>query len=453
MGDRHTVAESGLNLIAEERHAPRGERRVERVAMISLHTSPTATLGHSANGGLNVFVREVCGAFNRRGVATDVFTRCLEGDCPNIEQLSSNGRVIYMQAGNPALDKYQLLAQVGNFTDHVEDFVAREDVPYDLIYSHYWLSGVSACTLRGRLKLPWAHSAHTLAVVKNRQLAPGAAPEPETRVDLEGEIARCADLLVVSTAAEGDALRSAYRVPRDRLAVVAPGVDLDVFRVQSRRQARLLLGHADHRLFVYAGRLEPLKGVDLVLRALALLTADGRHQSVRLLILGEDSGAGECARLKHLVQELGLSERVEFGGTVAQSRLPVYYAAAEACLVPSYSESFGLVALEAQACGTAVIASKVSGLESIVRDGVTGFLVDRPEPAAYSERMRQILEEPGLGERMGWSGRRRAQGFSWERTADELLGHFDDLAARRFENGLFGRTSGYDGVHATARQA
>src|SRR5262252_11240858 len=279
MGDRPIVAEAALDRA--------GVRRPELVAMISLHTSPTASLGHNANGGLNVYVREVCREFSRRGIATDVFTRCPDRDCPATEQLAPSSRVIYLPAGDPTLDKYRLLYEVGTFTDNVQSFIAGEGLDYDLIYSHYWLSGVSACSLRSRLRLPWAHTAHTLAIVKNRQLAPGAAAEPEIRVDLEGEIARCADLLVVSTEAEADDLRGAYHLPRDRLAVVAPGVNLDVFRAESNQQARLRLGHGDHRLFVFVGRLEPLKGVDIVLRAFARLTADGRHPAARLLVLGE----------------------------------------------------------------------------------------------------------------------------------------------------------------------
>lgn len=402
-------------------------RRVGRVAMVSLHTTPTASLGHNANGGLNVYVREVCGALSRRGVATDVFTRCLDGECPTIEQLAPLSRVVYLPAGDPSLDKYRLLGEVGAFTDRVQDFIAGEGLDYDLIYSHYWLSGVSACSLRSRIRLPWVHTAHTLALVKNRRLAPGADPEPEVRVDLEGEIARCADLLIVHTEAEGDDIRRAHHVGRARLAVITPGVDLEVFQPQPKALARLLVGHSEHRLFVFVGRLEPLKGVDVVLRAFALLTAGGRHPNARLLVLGEDSGAGECARLQQEVRDLGLSEQVEFGGCIPQSELPTYYAAADACLMPSYSESFGLVGLEAQACGTAVIASNLAGLASVVRDGVSGFLIDGPDLEAYAERMGRILEEPGLAGRMGWRGHRRAQGFSWEKTVDQLLERFTEL--------------------------
>ncbi len=402
--------------------------------MISLHTSPTATLGVRTNGGLNVYVRELCTLLSRRGVATDVFTRCLGPDCPDVEQLAPLSRVVYLPAGAPDLDNYRLLDQVPAFTDRVEDFIEESGLRYDLIHSHYWLSGLAACALRHRLRLPWAHTAHTLALVKNRQLAPGAVPEPEVRVDLEGEIARCADLLVVSTFAEGEDLERAYHVRPDRLAVVAPGVDLEIFQPQPKALARLLVGHPDHRLFVFAGRLEPLKGVDVILRALALLTGGGGHPESRLLVLGEDSGSGaggEQARLRRLAVDLGLDGQVEFLGSVRQDRLATCYAAADACLVPSYSESFGLVGLEAQACGTAVIASNLPGLASVVRDGLTGFLVDGHEPAAYAERMRLVLETPGLAEKLGVRGSRLARVFSWERTADRLLERFSALTEAR----------------------
>ena len=404
--------------------------RPRRVAVISLHTSPTASLGRRANGGLNVYVREVCSGFSRRGVATDVFTRCVGVDCPTTERVAELSQVVYLPAGPIDLDKYRLLEEVPSFTEQVADFIEGCGLRYDMLYSHYWLSGVAACTLRGRLRLPWAHTAHTLALVKNRTLAPGDRPEPEIRVDLEGEIATCADLLVTSTSAEADELRRAYRVCPSRLAVVPPGVDQETFQPQPRSRARCLIGHPDDRIFLFVGRLEPLKGVDVLLRALALLTAGGRYPEVRLLVVGENSGVGdggELERLQRLAAELGLGDRVCFLGSVAQDRLPAYYAAAEACLMPSYSESFGLVGLEAQACGTPLVASDAAGLASVVRDGATGFLVDGPDPGAYAARMARLLDEPQLSERMGRRATRLAQRFSWDRTADDLLRRFGEL--------------------------
>jgi D-inositol-3-phosphate glycosyltransferase len=407
----------------------RSGSRPSRVAMITVHTSPTGTLGQSANGGLNVYVREVCSQLSRRGVATDVFTRSLGPGCPDIEQLDPLSRVVYLPAGPPDLDKYRLLEHVPEFVDAVQDFVEGSGADYDVIYSHYWLSGLAACALRHRLHVPWTHTPHTLAVVKNRQLAPGAEAEPEVRVELECEIAHCADLTVVSTESEAEDLRRAYRVHPSRLHVVAPGVDLETFRPLPKAVARRLVGHSDHRLFVFAGRLEPLKGVDVILHALALLTGGGRHPDARLVVLGNDAGAGsgERDRLRRLAAELGIAGRVEFPGSVPQLRLATYYAAADACLMPSYSESFGLVGLEAQACGTALIASNVAGLASVVRDGVTGFLVDGHEPAAYAERMGRVLETPGLAEELGKRGSRLARAFSWDRTAESLLDRFSAL--------------------------
>lgn len=422
----------------------RGVRSRLRIAVISMHTSPTASLGHSANGGLNVYVREVCAALSRRGVATDVFTRRLQDDGLAMESLAPKSRVVYLPAGAAGMDKYRLLDQVPSYTRRIEEFVVASGCRYDLIYSHYWLSGLAACRLRGRLHAPWVHTAHTLALVKNQRLAPGDSPEPEIRADLEGEITRCADLLVVSTLGEADQIRRAYGARPDRLAAVVPGVDLDTFRPQPRPMARILAGcQPDTRLFVFVGRLERLKGVEVILRALALLTAGGRHPEARLLVLGEDSNAakgGERERLQTVARELRVDDRVDFLHSVPQPQLPAYYSAAEALLMPSYNESFGLVGLEAQACGTPVVASTAAGLASVLRDGVSGFLVEGADPAAYADRMERLLEKPGLAERMGRRGRRLALRFSWQRTAADLLGRFQALVDPQL------------GVQATARQ-
>jgi D-inositol-3-phosphate glycosyltransferase len=398
-----------------------------------MHTSPTAALGRSANGGLNVYVREVCIALGRLGVATDVFTRRTRAGGPEIETLGPLARVVYLPAGPPDVDKYRLLDHVPEFSDAVRRWMAASGLRYDLLYSHYWLAGTAACALRARLGLPWVHTAHTLAIVKNRHLPPGDQPEPETRVDLEGEISRCADLMVVSTEAEGADLRRAYGVPPDRIFVLTPGCDLDAFQPLDRARARRLVGRGAERFFVFVGRLERLKGVDVILRAMALLTRGGRHPEARLLVLGEDSGTSgesEKGRLENLTLDLGLGDQVEFLGSVPQSRLPAYYAGAEACLMPSFSESFGLVGLEAQACGTAIVVSHQAGLAPVVRDGVTGFLVDGPDPEAYADRMLRLLEEPGLSERMGKKAARMVGGLSWQRSADSLLCAFEQLLER-----------------------
>ena len=386
-----------------------------------MHTSPTASLGQDASGGLNVYVREVCTAFSDRGIATDIFTRKQSIDDPNVESLAPLSRVIYLPAGN-GLDKYSLLGEAPSFSSRVMQFAASENITYDLLYSHYWLSGEVACLLRPRLAAGWAHTAHTLGLVKNRTLAAGARPEPQVRIRIEGEVARQADMLIGSTADEAHELIDGYGVDPERVFVVPPGVDLSTFQPIDRADARRKIGYRTGRLLLFVGRLERLKGVEIALRALALLR-DRQHDDVRLLILGEDSHEGdesEKDRLKAIAAELGVRDRVDFVGSVAHHELPYFYSAADVCVMPSYSESFGLVALEAQACGCPVVASGVSGLRSVVRDEVSGYLINEHDPAAYAERIGRVLADRELAQQMGRRASLLAQRFSWARTADRL---------------------------------
>ncbi len=401
-----------------------------------MHTSPTASLGQNANGGLNVYVREVCTAFSERGIATDVFTRMQSQDDPRMEELAPLSRVIYLPAGR-GLDTYSLIHEVPAFAAEIRGHAAREGFQYDLLFSHYWLSGEVACLLRPRLAPKWAHIAHTLGLVKNRRLAAGARPEPALRIRLEGEIAQQADLLIASTADEGDELITSYGAPRDRVYVVPPGVDLTTFRPLDRAEARRTIGYGGGPLLLFVGRLERLKGVEIALRALALLN-DREHPDLRMLVVGEDARQGgvrdgdesEKERLKALATQLGVRDRIDFLGSVAHHELPHFYSAADVCVMPSYSESFGLVALEAQACGCPVVASDVPGLRSVVRDDVSGYLIDGNDPATYAERIGRLLADPDLAQQMGRRGSLLAQRFSWGRTADSLENLFDELIDR-----------------------
>jgi D-inositol-3-phosphate glycosyltransferase len=399
-----------------------------RIAVVSMHTSPTASLGQNANGGLNVYVREICTAFSERGIATDIFTRKQSIDDPAFELLAPLSRVIYLPAGN-GLDKYSLYGEVPSFAGRIMEFAARENVTYDLLYSHYWLSGEVACLLRPQLATGWAHIAHTLGLVKNRTLAAGARPEPDLRIHVESELAQQANLLIASTADEAQELIDGYGADPERVNFVPPGVDLGMFQPMNRADARREVGYGTGRLLLFVGRLERLKGVEVAIRALGLLR-DRRHDDVRLLILGEDSHEGdesEKERLKAIASEVGVRDRVDFVGSVAHHELPYFYAAADVCVMPSYSESFGLVALEAQACGCPVVASGVSGLRSVVRDEVSGYLIDEHDPAAYAERIGRLLENSELAQQMGRRGRLLAQRFSWTRTADRLEDLFDQV--------------------------
>lgn len=424
MGDRLTVADlAPTSLLLAPRRGPR-----PRVAMISLHTSPTAALGHSANGGMNVYVRELCRSLSATGIATDVFTRVPAGSPRRVEHLTALARIVSLPAGAPELSKYELEGEVGSFAEQVIDFAAAEEVAYDAIHSHYWLSGAAAAILRPAWDVPWAHTAHTLALVKNRQLAPGDHPEPHRRELVERDVAQAADLLVVSTPAEAQDLAELYGVAPDRCAVVAPGVDLDRFRATPRREARAKLRLQGLRPLLFVGRLERLKGVEIAIRAFALAAAG--HPSARLLVLGGDSaaaGESELARLTGIAAGLGISGRVRFLGSVPHSDLPLYYSASEALLMPSYNESFGLVGLEAQACGCPVVATDVAGLASVVRHEVTGFLVAGHDPASYAAYVARLLDSPELSTQLGRRGTLLAQRFGWDRSGSLLMEALEPL--------------------------
>jgi D-inositol-3-phosphate glycosyltransferase len=406
------------------------DRAPKRIAVISMHTSPTASPGQNANGGLNVYVHEIATAFSERGIATDIFTRCTPSD-PEFEQLTPLSRVIYLPAGQD-LDKYSLYAEVPGFANRIQQFAVVEDITYDLLFSHYWLSGLVACLLRPRLATGWAHVAHTLGLVKNQTLAAGARPEPALRIQVEKEIAAQADLLIASTEDERAELVRLYGADTDHVAVVPPGVDLAMFQPIDRDEARRKIGYSAGRLLLFVGRLERLKGVEVAIRALALLR-DRAHDDVRLLIVGEDSREGdesEKDRLKEVAAAAGVRDHVDFLGSVAHHELPFFYSATDVCVMPSYSESFGLVGLEAQACGRPVVGSGVTGLRSVVRDEVTGYLLDSHDPAMYAERIGRLLDNPELALQMGRRGRLLAQRFSWSRTADRLQALFDGVVER-----------------------
>ncbi|HYM51345.1 MAG TPA: glycosyltransferase [Candidatus Limnocylindrales bacterium] len=406
------------------------------LAIVSLHASPLAPLGSGENGGMNVYIRSVCIELSRRGIPTEVFTRRSDPLTPPRMRLHDRSWVTQIAAGEPSpVDKGSLFDLLPAFTEGVLREVERTGDAYGLVHSHYWLSGWTASRLQDEWQVPWFHTAHTLARVKNERAATGAVTEPDHRIAVEQGVVRDCDRLIASSVAEADDLVRLYGAERSRVAVVPPGVDLKIFKPRPTGGLRRRLGIGEStRVIVFAGRLERLKGAETVLRALAILAAQATAgPDLALVIIGDDSqngrmesvtAGGERVRLESLAEELGIRSRVRFLGAIDQKMLAAYLSLAEVCVVPSYSESFGLVALEAQACGTPVVAARVGGLPVIVKDGLTGFTLSSHDPAQYAERIGRLLQDPELRRCFSRRSRLVATQFTWEATVDRLLSEY-----------------------------
>jgi len=412
-----------------------GGSALKPLAIVSLHTSPVAALGAGENGGMNVYVRAVCEELSRRGIVTEVFTRRSSPDGPDRIRLADRSWVTRLEVG-PAeeIDRARLFDLLPDFSDAILAEQRHRRIEYGLVHSHYWLSGWVAARLRDEWSLPWFHTFHTLARVKNERAAEGAIVEPEHRIAVEQAIVRHCDRLIASSAQEADDLVRLYGASRSRMSVVAPGVDLQVFQERPTAALRQRLGLGDAGVVVFAGRLERLKGAETVIRAMALLTKDqGQPQAPILLVIGDDShngasesatSGGERARLEALAESLHIRERVRFIGSVDQPILAGYLSLAAVCVVPSYSESFGLVALEAAACGTPVVAARVGGLPTIVKDGLTGFTLISHDPAQYAERIGRLLADRELRRCFSRRSRLVATQFTWQATVDHLVAEY-----------------------------
>ena len=402
------------------------------IAIVSLHASPLAPLGAGENGGMNVYIRAVCEELSRRGVPSEVFTRRSGRQGPDRVRLYANSWVTQVTAGEPEpVDKARLFDLLPAFTEGVLHQARRRAADYALVHSHYWLSGWVASRLTADWQLPWFHTAHTLARVKNERVAAGAALEPEHRIAVEQAVVRGCDQLIASSASEAEDLVRLYAADRSRVVVVPPGVDLRIFSPRPTERLRRSLALGDARVIVFAGRLERLKGAEIVLRAFARLRAERvRGGNLALIVIGEDShngrlesqaAGGEQARLTSLAAELEVADRVRFTGAVDQRTLAGLLSLGDVCVVPSYSESFGLVALEAQACGTPVVAARVGGLATIVKDGLTGFTLSAHDPAQYAERIGRLLQDEELRRCFSRRSRLVATQYTWESTVDRLL--------------------------------
>ena len=407
-----------------------------RIATISVHTSPLEQPGTGDAGGMNVYVVEVAKRLAERGVEVDIFTRAVSRDVPPVVELSPGVSVRHLVAGPfEELDKADLPGQLCHFTFEVLRAEAQYAPGwYDAVHGHYWLSGQVGAVAKERWGVPFVQSMHTLGRVKNAALAAGDAAEPDTRLRGETEVVTAADRLVANTGDEARQLIELYGALPSRVRTINPGVDLRVFRPGRRADARRRLGlPADAVILVFAGRLQPLKAPEVVLHAAAQLIRDdpGLAGRLRVAFIGGPSGTGRARPdgLAELATALGISGLVRLEPPCPQAELADWYRAATVVMVPSCSESFGLVAVEAQACGTPVVAASVGGLRTAVADGVSGILVDSRDPAAYARVVAGLIAQPATLERLSLGARENASRFGWSVTVDRLLDLYAEVMA------------------------
>ncbi|MFE0421489.1 D-inositol-3-phosphate glycosyltransferase [Streptomyces sp. NPDC058953] len=411
---------------------PGVHRKPRRIAMLSVHTSPLHQPGTGDAGGMNVYIVELAKRLAAINIEVEIFTRSTAGGLPDTVELAPGVLVRHVDAGPyEGLAKEDLPGQLCAFTHGVMRAWARHRPGhYDLVHSHYWLSGHVGWLAADRWGVPLVHAMHTMAKVKNAALADGDTPEPSSRVIGETQIVNAADRLIANTAEEAAELVRFYDADPAKVAVVHPGVNLERFRpdpdptapVTARDRARDRLGiPRDAFVPLFAGRIQPLKAPDVLLRAVALLLERDPSLRSRLYVpvVGGPSGSGlaKPEGLQKLAARLGTTDVVHFRPPVGQDLLAEWFHAASVLVMPSYSESFGLVAVEAQATGTPVIAAAVGGLPVAVRDGVTGILVDGHDPAHYADALRRLLDDPALADRMGAAAARHAESFGWDAAA------------------------------------
>jgi D-inositol-3-phosphate glycosyltransferase len=410
--------------------------------MLSMHTSPLAQPGTGDGGGMNVYVRELSSALARSGVVCEVFTRASSTTQPATVSVEPGFRVHHVPAGPLApVPKEQLVELVGEWTDNVADRLSGLQ-PVELIHANYWLSGLAGHRLKHELDRPLVSTFHTLDRVK-AQASPEEldASEPVRRAQAEAEIIGCSDAVMASCSVEADQLIELYGADPARIEIVAPGVDHAFFAPGDQGQARRAIGFpVGVPMVLFVGRIQPLKGPSVAVAALAqMIEMAGRGGWFRsgeahLVFVGGPSGprgGEEEAKVSDLIRVNNLDGRVHFVPPQRHEMLSTYYRAADVVVVPSRSESFGLVALEASACGIPVVASAVGGLSTLVDDGTSGFLVDDDDPGAFAKQLATLLDDPGLAKEMGRCGAVRAQSYTWSIAAGRLRRLYGDLCARQ----------------------
>jgi len=402
-----------------------------RVAVLSVHTCPLAALGGWETGGMNVYVRELSRGLGRLGVETDIFTRRQDPSLPDVVDVDEHTRVIHIDAGPPRrLDKYAVVDYLSEFACNVQRYRNFVGARYDLIHSHYWLSGRLAGLFKEHWDVPVVAMFHTLGDLKNRVALDAAESEQQIRVDIERRTMATADRIIAATKTDREHMLTNYGADPRRISIVPGGVDLELFRPGSREAARRTLGLGPERTLLFVGRIQRLKGIDVLIRAAHQL-GDSVGPLRVLLVGGAGSGASEEARellrLRALVDELGLRDTVRFVGAVDQARLPLYYRAADVTVMPSTYESFGLVAVESLACGTPVVASRVGGLATIVRDRENGMLIPWRDPRLFADQIQAILSDDALAADLREGALATAARYGWSAVAERTREIYDGV--------------------------
>ncbi|MFY9330135.1 MAG: D-inositol-3-phosphate glycosyltransferase [Candidatus Nanopelagicales bacterium] len=412
----------------------------QRIAVLSVHTSPLDQPGTGDAGGMNVYVVESARRLAAAGIEVDIFTRADSSDAPAAVEMEPGVTVRHVRAGPfEGLRKEDLPAQLCAFSAGLLSFEShRPEGWYDLVHSHYWLSGHVGWLASQRWNVPLVHSMHTMAKVKNADLADGDRPEPHVRVIGEEQVVDAATRLVANTVDEANDLRRLYGAPTTSIDVVHPGVDLDVFQPGDKAAARLAVGLAPHeKCLLFVGRLQPLKAPDVLLRAAHEMLMGNPALALVIAVNGGPSGTGleHPTALSDLAVELNIADRVRFEPPVDRHKLAQWYRAADITVVPSYSESFGLVAVESQACGTPVVAANVGGLRTAVADGISGVLIPSRDPREWATTLTQLLNQPQHLTDLGRGGIEHARKFSWDATASGLIASYGAaLAAHRTDS-------------------
>ena len=399
---------------------------MRKLAVLSMHTSPLAQPGIGDGGGMNVYVREVSSALEEAGISSTVFTRRVDKETPKVMAFGNGLKVVQIDAGDFSLRKEELFSVVEDFTNGVEEFLITED-QHDALLANYWLSGSAAHQLKHNLNMPLITSFHTLARVK--AASGDKSFGYEERIKVESEVIGCSDVILSNSSFETDQLVSHYGADPSRIEIVPPGVDHSIFNPACNNEARRLLNLSEQKTLLFVGRIQPLKGVDLAISTLAEL----EDKDARLILIGSSSGMegpSEQRRITKMVKELGLTNRVLFVEPQPHEKLVNWYRAADVLLMPSRSESFGLVALEAAACGLPVVASEVGGLQTIVENGLSGYLINDRDPWSYAAHVSKIIDDSGKAEEMSEEAVERSKSFTWSVTAARIRRICLDLQSR-----------------------